>query len=117
MNFPLDQYPFAYGQLQLLNENACLEILFEGDPDKNYEVILNECSKPPVDTQYLELSWYRDIRLREIDGCLDAYKLSSSSCEFLMPLHYSFKAQLFHHAQVTFPAAINISSTTYSQSK
>ncbi|XP_070497839.1 N-acetylgalactosaminyltransferase 6-like [Chironomus tepperi] len=80
VNFPLDQYPFAYGQIQLQDEDICLETMFEGDPSKNYDVILTECTKPSIETQYFELSWYRDIRLREMDACLDAYKISASAC-------------------------------------
>lgn len=82
-SFPLDQVPFAYGQIQLADEQLCVETNFEGNPETAYQVFLNQCTDPPIQPQSFELSWYRDLRLRDIDGCIDAYKVSVSPCKFL----------------------------------
>ncbi|KAG5672938.1 hypothetical protein PVAND_003025 [Polypedilum vanderplanki] len=90
-NFPPDQFPFAYGRIELLDENLCLHINVGPNPGEMTKVELYECQKPTVANQNLELSWYRDIRLRDVNICIDVYEISAVTC------HLSGGNQLFKY--------------------
>lgn len=80
-HFPLFQFPFASGRIKLIDENLCLHINgFVGDEEK-VKVFLQKCEDVLITNQNFELSWYRDIRLKDINVCLDAFDISALTCK------------------------------------
>lgn len=77
--FPLIEVPFAYGQIKLHDHELCIEL---DDSEEKFKTKLNQCEEQQQSTnkQFFELSWYRDIRVKESNLCIDAYELSIANC-------------------------------------
>lgn len=76
--FPFETPSFSSGKIQLEGTDHCLEAPAEpGLPMK-----LSKCYDKAVGVQDFELSWYRDIRLKQTNLCLDFYEVSMDLCKF-----------------------------------
>lgn len=75
--FPLETPPFAYGKIKLLNEDLCLEA--PNKPEQEFH--LTNCREDEAQSQNFELSWHREIRLKDEDLCMDFYKALLSVCK------------------------------------
>jgi polypeptide N-acetylgalactosaminyltransferase len=91
--YPPEIQNFANGSLRVLNTNHCIDTYSRplGSP-----VGIYACNPEKPKTQYLELTWYRDIRLKDIDICLEAPNFNIVGC------HYNFGNQLFKYDVVSF---------------
>ena len=74
--FPLEIPPFATGRVQLQDTNFCLESAAEPD----MKLMLNKCSELTW-SQEFENSWYRDIRVKKTELCLDFHETMITVCE------------------------------------
>lgn len=75
--FPFETPDFAIGQIQLMDEQYCIEAVKE---EPGSSTILKTCEEDNP-RQTFELTWYRDLRLRDSNLCLDFYMVSINLCE------------------------------------
>lgn len=91
-HYPPEILNFANGTVQLLNTNYCLDT-YSRPLDNPIGLYL--CEDGAEMTQYFELTWYRDIRIKYPEICLDAKNAVLSEC------HYMFGNQLFKYDMVS----------------
>lgn len=75
--FPFSTPKFASGQIKLLNNEFCLEMLY----NEKFQIKLRKCSNPMSQRQNFYLSWHRDIRVKDSKLCIDLYEVSATSCK------------------------------------
>lgn len=78
--FPYETPLFAEGNIQL-DENNCLKVA-RGEPGS--PIVLEECKEAMDPLQVFELTWFREIRLKDSDLCLDFYKASINLCKLIL---------------------------------
>ncbi|XP_070497840.1 N-acetylgalactosaminyltransferase 4-like [Chironomus tepperi] len=75
-NFPMSPDPFATGRIQLFDDEYCLETKNQ----ENEAVVLKKCSCFVKSTQNFELSWWKSIRLKGTNTCIDGDALRTNYC-------------------------------------
>lgn len=77
--FPTEAEPFARGQIRSEKSNFCLKLGKFEEKSESVEVRLEKCEE----SDFFELSWYRDVRTWDGSFCLDANDAKKATfCEF-----------------------------------